>query len=528
VKSQAEQQATALQCTLFPLPFPERRLVLMALDLLAVNGALLLALALRPGYGLDGTLVLRHPFWFLLLSLLWLLIAQTFDAYDPRVAGRFSSSARAVLQAGLITVGVYLLIPYVTPPLPTSRSSLLAFPLITMGALLASRGLYRAVLTQPALCRRALIIGAGWAGRTIAEALAEQGDGTYQVVGFVDDDPAKLGRGAWEPGGVGARGQRSRGAEEQRGEARENSPLHLCTPVPQHPRSEGTPVPPPPGTSAPPLVLGNRYSLPALIRQHRVDTLILAITHDVNGDLLQILMDCLELGVEIVPMPVLYEQLTGRVPVEHVGSNWYVAMPLSHPLTWTFNRMIKRAMDIVLASLGMLFLALFFPFIALAIYLDSPGPIFYTQERVGEGGRIFKAYKFRSIVPDAEKGQAVWAQENDPRVTRVGRILRRTHVDEFPQFLNILKGEMSAVGPRPERPEFVEELAEEIPFYRVRHAVKPGMAGWALVKYGYASSKEDALVKLQYDLFYIKHWSPWLDIVILLKTVLDTVTLRGR
>jgi FlaA1/EpsC-like NDP-sugar epimerase len=205
----------------------------MALDLLAVNGALLLALALwnrsstglalRPGYGLDGTLVLRHPLWFLLLSLLWLLIAHTFDAYDPRVAGRFSSSALAVLKAGLITTGVYLLIPYVTPVLPTSRSALLAFPLLAVGALLASRGLYRVVLTQPALCRRALIIGAGWAGRTIAEALAEHGDGTYQVVGFVDDDPAKLGRGAWELG-----------SKEELNSA------------PQHPRPESTPVPPPP------------------------------------------------------------------------------------------------------------------------------------------------------------------------------------------------------------------------------------------------------------------------------------------
>jgi exopolysaccharide biosynthesis polyprenyl glycosylphosphotransferase len=190
--------------------------------------------------------------------------------------------------------------------------------------------------------------------------------------------------------------------------------------------------------------------------------------------------------------------------------------------------MIKRAMDIVLASLGMLFLAPFFPFIAAAIYLDSPGPIFYRQERVGKGGRIFRVYKFRSMVPDAEKGRAVWAKEDDPRVTRVGRILRRTHVDEFPQFLNILKGEMSAVGPRPERPEFVEELAKEIPFYRMRHAVKPGMAGWGLVKQGYGASKEDALLKLQYDLYYIKHQSLWLDIVILLKTIVDTLTLRGR
>jgi lipopolysaccharide/colanic/teichoic acid biosynthesis glycosyltransferase len=132
------------------------------------------------------------------------------------------------------------------------------------------------------------------------------------------------------------------------------------------------------------------------------------------------------------------------------------------------------------------------------------------------------------MVTDAEKGNAVWAQENDPRVTRVGRLLRKTHVDEFLQFLNILKGEMSAVGPRAERPEFEQELAQEIPFYRVRYAVKPGMAGWGLVKLGYGASKEDARVKLEYDLYYIKHQSLWLDMVILLKTIIDTVTLRGR
>lgn len=275
-------------------------------------------------------------------------------------------------------------------------------------------------------------------------------------------------------------------------------------------------------------VLGDRHALKRLIRQHGVSTLVLAVTHEVNGELLQTLMDCLELGVEIIPMPVLYEELTGRVPVEHVGDNWYVAMPIDHPGTGGLYPLLKRAMDIVLASLGLFFLALATPIIALAIYLESPGPIIYRQVRVGKGGRLFRVYKFRSMVPDAEKGQAVWAQENDPRVTRVGRLLRKTHVDEFPQFLNILKGEMSAVGPRPERPEFVAELAKEIPFYRVRHAVKPGMAGWGLVKQGYGSSKEDALLKLKYDLYYIKHQSLWLDLVILIKTILDTVTLRGR
>jgi exopolysaccharide biosynthesis polyprenyl glycosylphosphotransferase len=260
-----------------------------------------------------------------------------------------------------------------------------------------------------------------------------------------------------------------------------------------------------------------------------VNTLVLAITDGVDGELLGVLTDCMAQGVDVVPMPMLYEDLTGRVPVEHLGENWYVAMPLRPPSCSALWPAVKRTFDVLSAGFGAICLGLALPFIALAIYIDSPGPIFYTQERVGKGGKRFKVYKFRSMVPDAEKmGEPVWAEEEDPRVTRVGRLLRKMHADEFPQFLNILKGEMSAVGPRPERPAFVEELAEEIPFYRVRHAVKPGMAGWGLVKQGYGSSKEDAMVKLQYDLYYIKHQSLWLDIVILLKTILDTVTFGGR
>jgi len=474
----------------------------MLLDLLAVNGALLLALALRPEHTLDWQLVARRPLWFLVLSLLWLLLAHAFDAYDLRVAGRLSAAAPVVLKSGSLTALIYLLIPYFTPTLPTRRALLGAFFLLILGFLVLARTLYALTLAQPLFRRRTLIVGAGWAGQTIVKVLGESEDRTFRMIGFVDDDPTKLCEEAREHGTRGAEGQRSPGA---------------FTSGSQHPSA-----------SALPPVLGDRHALPDLIARDQISTLILAITHQVSGELLQILMDCLELGVEIIPMPVLYEELTGRVPIEHVGDNWYVALPIHHPLTRPLNRLIKRASDIVLALLGLVCLAPLFPFLALAIYLDSPGPIFYSQWRVGRGGRLFKAYKFRSMVPDAEQDEAVWAQENDPRVTRVGRILRRTHVDEFPQFLNILKGEMSAVGPRPERPEFVDELVQEIPFYRVRHAVKPGMAGWALVNYGYASSKEDALVKLQHDLYYIKHQSSWLDIVILLKTIVDTLTLRGR
>ncbi len=461
------------------LPFSERKILLILLDLLALNVGLVLSLTLRSQYRVTRALLARHFHWFILLSILWLFFAHAFDAYDLQKVVHLSKNVISAFKAITITSLVYLLIPYLSPALPQSRSLLAAYFLFTIGSLLVGRGIYSLVLSQPIFRRRVLVIGAGWAGRTIAETLLRYGEGTYDLVGFVDDDPNK-----------------------------QNVSLHILDTTFQ--------------------VLGSRDSLATLILQRRVNTLVLAITHAIDGRLLQVLMDCLERGVEVIPMPVLYEEITGRVPVEHVGDNWYVAMPISHPLTRTFNRMIKRGMDIVLASLGLLFLLPFVPFIALAIYLDSPGPIFYTQWRVGQGGRLFKAYKFRSMVPDAEKDRPVWARKNDPRVTRVGRILRKTHVDEFPQFLNILKGEMSAVGPRPERPEFVEGLAKEIPFYRVRHAVKPGMAGWALVKYGYASSKEDAAIKLEYDLYYIKHWSPWFDLIILAKTVIDTVTFGGR
>ena len=464
---------------LFPLNISERKLLLMALDLLALCGSLAVVTMMRPEYAGNITIFLRRPYWLLSLALIWLLLANGLDLYDLRVAGRFTASVPTLVLAGLITSVGYLFIPFITPALPSSRLQMGAFPLLSTTLLITGRFLYTRLLSQPVFQQRVLIVGAGWAGRTIAETMARTCGGSLCIVGFVDDDPAKQGSV------INAGEQRVR-------------------------------------------VLGGRRELKPLIAAQRVTTLVLAITHEIEGELFQTLMDCLEYGVDIVPMPVLYEQLTGKVPVEHIGNNWYVAMPIDHPQTKRLNRIIKRSADIVLASLGTMLLLPFLPFLALAIYLDSPGPIFYTQERVGEGGRIFKVYKFRSMVPNAEQGEAVWAQENDPRVTRVGRLLRKTHVDEFPQFLNILKGEMSAVGPRPERPEFVAELSEEIPFYRTRHAVKPGMAGWSLVKYGYASSKEDAKIKIQYDLYYIKHQSFWLDMVILIKTIFDTITLRGR
>jgi exopolysaccharide biosynthesis polyprenyl glycosylphosphotransferase len=185
-------------------------------------------------------------------------------------------------------------------------------------------------------------------------------------------------------------------------------------------------------------------------------------------------------------------------------------------------------MDIAFATVGIILSFILFPFIALAIVLDSPGPVFFRQERVGKNEKFFTLYKFRTMRVDAESGTgAVWAQKNDPRVTRLGEFLRKSRIDELPQFFNILKGDMSLVGPRPERPEFVEKLKIIIPYYSERHVVRPGVTGWAQVRYPYGASVEDALEKLRYDLYYIKYISPLFDFMIILDTIKVVLFRRG-
>ena len=476
----------------FPIQISERRLLLVTLDLLAINVGLAVGVGLRPDYASGWQLPLLYPHWFLLLSGIYLVFANAFDSYNLRRAAHMSDAAEAVAKSGFLAILIFMLIPYLTPSLPPSRRYLVLFPVIALTFLLVGRAFYVATLARLFFRRRTLIIGAGWAGSTVLQALRQHGDDTYHIVGFIDDDPVKAE--------MAVMAGRTTAADTS------------------------VEVAPPDA----PRVIGNRNDLDELLSTQRVKSLILAINHDIDAELLQCLMGCLERGVEIIPMSDLYEQLTGHVPVEHVQANWYVAMPLQHPGSGTLGPTVKRILDFVFSSLGMLLLGVILPFIALAIYIDSPGPIFYTQPRVGKGGRLFKIYKLRTMIPDAEKGTAVWAQKKDKRVTRVGRILRKLHIDEFPQFLNVFNGDMSVVGPRPERPEFVERLEKEIPFYRVRHAVKPGMAGWGLVRQGYAATKGDQLVKLQYDLYYIKHQSTWLDIVVLTRSVLRAMAFRGR
>jgi exopolysaccharide biosynthesis polyprenyl glycosylphosphotransferase len=232
------------------------------------------------------------------------------------------------------------------------------------------------------------------------------------------------------------------------------------------------------------------------------------------------LVEWREQGVQIVNVATVFEELTGRVPVEFVGTNWSVLLPLEQDATRGLNGVVKRVLDVLLAAVALVIAAPFVPFIALAIRMNGKGPILLRQPRVGKNGRVFTVYKFRTMVVDAEPlGVPKWADEDDPRVTRVGKFLRRFKLDEVPQFWNVLRGDMSLVGPRPERPEIVENLQREIPFYRLRHVVRPGITGWAAVRYPYGRSVNDALVKLQYDLYYLKHQSLSLDALILGKTL---------
>lgn len=239
------------------------------------------------------------------------------------------------------------------------------------------------------------------------------------------------------------------------------------------------------------------------------------------------LLNCKLAGIEVVDAPTFYETATHKLLIENITPSWFI---FSHGfrVTW-FLRLCKRVLDLTASFLGLVFFSPVIPFIVLAIKLDSPGPILFRQVRVGEGDRPFTLMKFRSMRQDAEsRTGAVWSQENDPRITKVGNFLRRSRLDEIPQLVNILKGDMSLVGPRPERPEFVGELKKRIPYYSERHYVKPGLTGWAQVCYPYGSSVEDAIEKLRYDLYYIKNISIFLDFYIILKTFGVVLLGKGR
>jgi exopolysaccharide biosynthesis polyprenyl glycosylphosphotransferase len=452
--------------------------ILLVVDGILVNVALLIGLwlgAQLSDWLFSFSLILTYSPWFVGVTIIYFILASANDAYRPKITPDPVASFIAIVKTVFQIFILYLLIYALLPPRALPRHFIGFFTLISPLLLLTWRRLYSWVFMIPVFQRRAIIIGGGWAGKTMLKTLEDFAPSQIEVVGFVDDDPDK-----------------------------------------QQQLVQGVPV------------IGPTSQILNLVRQKGATDVILAINYNLQGQVLASLMACYEQGVRVSTMPELYESLTDRVPVEHIGENWFVVLPLQNNGQNLFYRATKRLVDIIVSIVGLMATAPLLPLVAAMIATDSPGPIFYRQRRVGQAGKEFELIKLRSMVDDAEKdGVARWAEVYDARVTRVGRFLRQTRLDEIPQLLNVLRGEMSLIGPRPERPEFVAELQQEIPFYRTRLTVKPGLTGWAQVNYDYGRSAVDALEKLRYDLYYIKHQSLHLDLVILLKTITTILMFKG-
>lgn len=459
------------------LRISERRLLLMAGDALAVVASVLIALRIwafvaRYPFTLDFVLPQSH--WFVILVGLWLLLASANDFYDLRTVARRLATVQRLLWITFQMLVVYLLVFFLSPPGSLPRLFILYFGVASLVLI----GIWR--LVNPALLgwasepRRVLIVGTDWATEAIIGVIGRYAYDEYHIKGII-------------------------GEREDVGQSVSDVP-----------------------------VVGTGRDLMNYVYQDRISELIITSTRELSGETFQGVMDAYIRGITIIPMPLLYERITGRVPVEHVDSHWTIVLPIDGNSIFNPYPVLKRMTDIALSILGLTIFLLLFPLIALLIRLDSSGNIFYSQERVGLNGHVFRIYKFRSMVADAEKKSgAVFSQQGDPRVTRMGRLMRKTRLDELPQLLNILRGDMSLIGPRPERPEHVHRLTQKIPFYRTRLVVRPGLTGWAQVRYGYGSDDEDALIKLQYDLYYIRHQSFLLDMNILVRTIGRVLKMSG-
>jgi sugar transferase (PEP-CTERM system associated) len=272
-------------------------------------------------------------------------------------------------------------------------------------------------------------------------------------------------------------------------------------------------------------ILGSPGQMERILKEHDVSKVVVAVTERRGEYPVKEMLRLRVAGYPIHEWPGFFEKLSGRIPIDSLAPSFFI-----------FNEgfrksrialLMRRIVSVVVAAVALVALVPLFIVVAIMIKIDSPGPVIYSQIRMGQNGRRIRIYKFRSMRDNAEtNGEAVWAVENDPRITRVGHILRRTRIDELPQLVNILLGELDFVGPRPERPEFVEKLQEQIPYYALRHTVKPGLTGWAQVMFHYSGTIDESKKKLQYDLFYIKNMSPRLDLLILFHTV--KIVLLGR
>ena len=385
------------------------------------------------------------------------------DLYDLTVVHSSRELLIRLVQAAGAASIIIALLYLIVPSLAIGNGIFVSSLVIFLLAIVAWRLLFNRLAYASQLEERVLIVGTGATARMVAKEILAQHDFGYRVIGFIND----------QGGG--------------------------------HPLVNAG-------------LVGTSEDIPRLVRDYDVSRIVVGLS-DRRGRLpISELMQAKLSGTRVEDATTTYERLTGKILVDDLKPSWLIFSDGFVVSRWT--RFVKRGLDLTLASVGFVLALPLTLLTALAVYLDSDGPVLYCQERVGEHGRTFTVYKFRSMRVDAEQaGTPRWATNGDDRVTRVGRFIRITRLDELPQLWNVLRGDMSFVGPRPERPFFVEQLEREIPFYTQRHSVKPGITGWAQVKYQYGSSIEDAMEKLRYDLYYIKHLSIALDISIVFDTV---------
>lgn len=404
------------------------------------------------------------------------IFGTVFEMYNLQIANNRYSIFKSIVLCTTTTVALFILTPYYTPVLPSNRYQILVFFGSVFFALLIWRLFYIQFLVSHRFVKKVILV----CDKNQVEELVfglEKNDFHYKIMGYVNTD------------------------SEQNKDLEEDFIENITI-----------------------------DTIENFVTQNGVSEIVIAAkkTDGITPSLYNHLIHLLESGFTIRDYTQVYEDITHRIPVQYVTKDFYKYFPFSRSNQNQLYLFLIRILDVLFSITGLLIIAIITPIILIINFIANRGDLFYTQERVGKNGEIFNIYKFRSMVKNAEKDGAVFATTNDMRVTPFGKFLRKSRIDEFPQFINILKGDMSVIGPRPERPVFVYEIAQQMPFYQTRHVIKPGLTGWAQVSYPYGASIEDSLMKLEYDLYYIKHRSLYLDLKITFKTLSTILFFRGQ
>jgi exopolysaccharide biosynthesis polyprenyl glycosylphosphotransferase len=413
-------------------------------------------------------------YWTFVLGLYLTIIGSIFEMYNLQVASSQFQVVKSIILTTSTTVLVYLLTPIYTPILPTNRIQILIFFISIFVALFSWRMIYVRFFASNRFSKKVILICDNDQVKELVKGL-ESADPHYKVLGFVNSDSSN--------------------------ETKLNNVKNI-----------------------------DITNLEKFVKENSISEIVIASqkTDGISITLYNQLIHLLENGYIIREYTQVYESITYRIPVQYVSRDFYRYFPFSRSNQNHFYMLFVRLLEIITAIIGLAFGFILIPIVILGNIIGNRGKLFYTQERVGKNGKVFNIVKFRTMIKDAENEGAVFATINDSRITPFGKILRKSRIDEFPQFYNILKGDMAVIGPRPERPVFVDEIAAVMPFYETRHVIKPGLTGWAQVNYSYGETIDDSLIKLQYDLYYIKHRSLFLDFNIMFKTLSTILFYRGQ